>query len=103
MIQFSGITVERNTLDFMESHVREAHRVTEESHISSSILLPASLISWSCKLCQDCNMDLHRENVLGHIQQVHSKFYLKQASVYCVAGLGCRARVSSVTPFSPLL
>merc|ERR1712183_895547 len=63
----------------MKTHLKEAHGVTEETCLPSTILLPANLLRWSCKLCQDCRLKPKEKVVLQHIGEVHGEFFLAKS------------------------
>ena len=50
----------------IKSHLTKAHRVYEESCFPSSIILPANLLLWSCKIYQECRMKATEEVVTKH-------------------------------------
>ena len=76
IFQFSGVNLSFLTYKAIKTHLEEAHRVMEESHLPSFILLPANLVHYSCKLCQDFRMKSKEELVVQHIREVHGEFFL---------------------------
>ena len=69
----------------MKLHLLEAHRVVEETCVPGSVILPASLIRWTCKICPDFTMKQDEKDVLMHIALKHSAFYISRKSRWCKA------------------
>ena len=69
----------------MKLHLLEAHRVVEETCVPGSVILPSSLIRWTCKICPDFTMKQDEKDVLMHIALKHSAFYISRKNSWCKA------------------
>ena len=74
----------------IRDHVREEHKVLEESIIPTAIIPPSSLLKYVCMMCHSTKLWSSEEQVIQHISQIHGQFFAteRQRARWCKAA--CR-------------